>query len=174
MAAAQPFDASPGLTHLHMDQLVETNRALQAAVLELRDLLRNSPQLTCFHNQMHSLPSTILPNVPVESVSGLTESQPVKKVVATVSAAEVLVDPPVYRIFLRRSFVEENESARQRYVERRNAEMLRLKHWIDYKCKSRNFLNTSPECSKAQISHSLRPRISGSSTHMIGLGNTVE
>lgn len=172
MAATQHLDASSGLSHLQIGQLVETNRALHVAVLELNDLLRNSPQLA-LHNQMHSLSSTMSPSVSVQSVPRLAETQPVKKAMATVSTAEILVDPPVYRIFLRRSFVEENESARQRYVERRNAEMLRLKHWIDYKCKFCNFLNTSSECSEAQISHSLRLHISESSKHMTEPGSTV-
>lgn len=136
--AAQRMDTSSCSSHLHIDELVETNRALHAAVLELQGLLRNSSQPSFSREQLQTLPAA-----PIQPVSHLAGNHPTKKEETTVSTAEVTDDALVHRITMRQSFEEENELARQRYVERRNAEMLRLKHWIDYKCKSCRSLSKS-------------------------------
>lgn len=132
--ATKHLESSSGSAHLQMDELVETNRALRAAILELTGLLRTSSHLTCSRDNLRSPPSTVLSNVPVQPTDQV-EHGLAKKTMPTVSTAEVPFDAPLCRISLRRSFVEENELAKQRYIDRRNAEMLRLKHWIDYKCK---------------------------------------
>lgn len=146
--ATENLESSLGTTHSQMDELVETNRALHVAILELTGLLRNSAHLVCSRDHLQSASSAVLSHVPVPPIEQVDHGLN-KNAVATISTAEVPLEAPLCRILLRGSFAEENEQANQRYIERRNAEMLRLKRWIDYKCKCCAFLQSSSKCSTA-------------------------
>ncbi len=116
-----------------IDELIRTNRELHAVVLELKDLLANPAR----HASYHGIPQVVSSTGSLGCTGSSLGPSPRKKTPRTLSETKASVgtadDLVPYAPRPKLGFTEENEAARQRHEQRRTSEMLRLKHWIDYK-----------------------------------------
>lgn len=119
------FSSSNG----NLEELIRTNRELHAVVLELKELLADPAR----HASYHSVPQQVSSAQQLGCRNSSLENTDIPKTSTKTPVEAVAGDLVPYSPATRLDFTKENELARQRHEQRRTSEMLRLKHWIDYK-----------------------------------------
>ncbi len=126
------------LSNQQIDQLITTNRALHAVVLELKGLIQTTAR-------QHGTRSVEAPGLQDLVFHRPTDDQPVALIHTDALAdfhlpegASAINEKAAIEATVEQSkadFDHDNEQARRRHERRRQQEILRLKNRVSYKCK---------------------------------------